>query len=251
MTDPAQRESAARARRSLRFWLLFGFAPFAIAMLVLSGKALTMYAFAHQAISAHVAGDPAGTVSAAAKQKPMNIFEPYLAPYNHGVGLATAGELAEARDEFEAALPLARGLAQCPVRIDLALTIEMQGDAVVATDPDAAARYYQEALEQNTAVPDACRTPEADEVSPDPSRSQDQTLSDQRDRLQHQQDPPPQQPQEEPDEGGGDDGGDDGDQSEQQSKLDEIEQKLRNGQSERENQVDDGDDAGTGTEKPG
>ena len=105
-SDIRNRDDIIRSRRRVRRWLLLGFSPVAIAGLVIVVKILSMYAFAHQAVTSHVSGDPARTVAAAEGQEPLNWFEPYLAPYNGGVGLASYDRLPEARAEFERALPL-------------------------------------------------------------------------------------------------------------------------------------------------
>ncbi|WP_261166610.1 tetratricopeptide repeat protein [Microbacterium sp. Marseille-Q6965] len=232
-------------RNRVRMWLLIGFAPLAVAGLVVVVKILSMYAFAHQAITAHVQGDPGRTVVAALGQEPLNWFEPYKAPYNQGVGLAGMERLPEARAQFERALPLAHGLEVCAVQLNLALVIERQGDA--ADDPARAQEFYAEALALNVSLPEECRSPEADAQSPDPERENAQTQDEQQDRLQQkQQDPPPQD---------GDSGEDEPDQpseqeqQEQQDKLDEIEEKLESGAEERE-QGDDGEGSGSGTDKP-
>jgi len=232
-------------RRRLRMWLLIGFAPFALAGLVVVAKILTMYAFAHQAITAHVQGNPSGTVSAAQGLQPLNWFEPYKAPYNLGVGYAALELLPEAREQFEIALPLAQGVEKCPVQLNLALVVERQGDA--ADDPAAAQQFYAEALEINLALPEECRSDEANEQSPDPERDNAETQDDQQDRLQQKQQEQP--PPEDGGEGEEEEQPSEAEQQEQQDKLDEIEQKLENGAQERE-EGSEGDGSGGGTDKP-
>lgn len=233
-------------RRRLRMWLLVGFAPFALAGLVLVVKILSMYAFAHQAITSHVQQNPQGTVSAAQGQQPMNWFEPYKAPYNLGVGLASLELLTEAREQFEIALPLAHGLDKCPVHINLALVVERMGDAARADDPAAAAQLYAEALELNLNTPEDCRSEEANEQSPDPERDTGETLDDQQDRLQEKQQP---QDNEQPQDEEQQQEPSEQEQQEQQDKLDEIEEKLEQGAEEREGSEDEGGSGG-GSDKP-
>jgi len=250
-----ERNRAVRSRRGLRRWLLVGFAPVALVGMLLVVKLLSMYAFAHQAITAHVERNPAGTVAAAQGQLPVNWFEAYLAPYNYGVGLATSDELEAARAQFEAALPLAKGYDACPVHINLGLVIEMMADKAQSDDPKRAAELYADALDANLATPEECRSDEADEQSPDPDRSNEETLDDQQERLQ--------QKQQEQQSGGGE-SEDDSEQDEkdeqseqekqeQDDKLGEIEKKLREGEQERENQGSNGDEdgeGGYGSDKP-
>src|SRR5690606_22991008 len=134
-------------RRSIRKWIAIGTLPLTIAALLLTGKLLSMYAFAHQSITSYVTGDYEGTIRSAQGQEFANWFEPFKAPYNMGVGLAASLELPEARAKFEEALPLAHGLEVCAVRVNLALVIEQLGDAArEGGDGAAAAELYAEAL---------------------------------------------------------------------------------------------------------
>lgn len=244
--------SEARRRSRLRLWLLVGFAPFALVGLLVVVKILSMYAFAHSAVSSHVRDDPAGTVSAAQGQAPLNWFDPYKAPYNLGVGLATLDRLDEARAQFEEALPLASGYDACPIHINLALVVEMMGDRARVDDPQAAPGFYAEALELNLATPEECRDPEADEQSPDPDRSNEETLDEQQERLREQQQgrgddedsDEDEQDEEEQDQ-------EEQDQEQQQDQLDEIEERLEQGAEQREQQLDDEDEDGAGgSERP-
>ncbi len=246
------RTPRGEGRRRLRFWLLVGFSPIALAGLVIVAKILTMYAFAHQAVASHVATDPAGTVAAAEGQEPLNLFERHLAPYNVGVGLATSDRLADSRAKFEEALPLASGLDACPVHINLALVVELMGDEAKTEDPESAAGLYEEALELNLDTPEECRSEEADAQSPDPERPNEQTLDDQQERLKKKQ-----QEQQQNDQQDQDDQQDEQDQQteqekqEQQDKLDDIEEKLQQGEQEREKNDDSGDEnGGYGSDQP-
>lgn len=228
-------------RRIRRIAAIVG-APFLLLAVLLGAKVLSMYAFAYSASSAYVAGDYPGTVQAARGQEPVNVFEPYKAPYNVGVGLAASGDLAGARAAFEQALPLAPGLEQCAVRVNLAIVIERIGDAALADgDPEAAKAAWQEALLVMQDAPEGCRTPEADEVSPDPEQSMEDTFDEEiRRLLEKLQDPqggtpPPEDPEETP----------------EQSELDDIQEQLEQGAEERE-ELESGDPTGgtTGTDKP-
>ncbi|REJ06398.1 tetratricopeptide repeat protein [Microbacterium bovistercoris] len=251
MTDPASALLAAnRRRRRIRRWIAIGSIPLVIAGLVLVAKLLSMYAFAHQSISAYVTGDYAGSEAAAHGQSWWNVFEPYKAPFNSGTALAGADRLPEARADLEDALTLAKGLEVCDVRINLAIVVERMGDAEQAGgDAAKAAELYGEALEITVDTPKECDSEQAQQQSSDPSRDMGDTLDDLEDRLQKKQ----QQGQQQPEQGQGGDG-----QTEQQpdqGKLDDIEDKLGQGQQDREDQLGgggSGDDegAGSGTDKP-
>ena len=147
MTDPqtaaAQLLASNRRRRSIRKWIAIGSIPLVLVSLFFVGKILSMYAFAHQAISAYVVDDYAGSEAAAEGQEFLNWFEPYKAPFNVGTALAGAEQLPEARAKLEESLALATGLEVCGVRINLALVLERMGDAARADgDGTAAAELY-------------------------------------------------------------------------------------------------------------
>lgn len=238
-----------RRRRSIRRWLLIGTLPITLAALLFVGKLLSMYGFAHQAISTYVVGDYAGSKSAAQGQEFLNWFEPYKAPYNVGTALAGAEELDGARVKLEEALPLAAGLEVCAVRVNLALVIERQGDAARSDgDGPGAAQLYGEALQVTAETPEECDSDEADSQSPDPDRDMSDTLNELENRLQEKQQQSDQDQQPNPD-------GDEGEDQEQpqqpdQDKLDELQEKLEQGAEERQQNQGGEDGPGGGTDKP-
>ncbi len=244
MSDPVSLVHANRRRLRARRIALLASTPLLLVVLLLCAKVLSMYAFAHQAIASNASGDHAGTVQAARGQEPVNIFEPYKAPYNAGVGLAGQDELDGARAEFERALSLARGLEQCAVRVNLAVVLERIGDrALREGDGAAASRAWQEALTVSQDAPAECDSPEADDASPDPDRSMEESLDDQQQRLREKledsttpEEPDEGEPQETPDGG----------------KLDDIKEQLEQGQQERDerDQQNEGDGGGWGTDRP-
>lgn len=239
-----------RRRRNVRRWVIIGTLPLTLAALLFVGKLLSMYAFAHQAVTSYVVTDYAGSQTAAEGQEFLNWFEPYKAPYNVGTALAGADELDRARVKFEEALPLANGLEVCAVRVNLALVIERQGDAAVDDgDGIGAAELYGQALLITAETPKECSSEEADRQSPDPDRSLQESLDELGDRLQEKQ---KQHQQTSPPDGEGDENGEqDQPQQPDQDKLDEIQEKLEQGAEEREqNQQGEQDSPGTGTDKP-
>lgn len=237
--------AANRRRRSIRRWVVIGTLPITLAALLFAGKLLSMYGFAHQAISTYVVGDYSGSTAAAQGQEFLNWFEPYKAPYNVGTALAGAEELDGARSKLEEALPLASGLEVCAVRVNLALVIERQGDAARGDgDGPGAAQLYGEALRVTAETPEECHSDEADSQSPDPNRDMSDTLDELSDRLQEKQQQT-EQPQT-PDDGEGQEQP----QQPDQDKLDELQDKLEQGAEERQqNQGDEGGPGG-GTDKP-
>jgi len=256
--DPTPADAAAallaanRRRRRIRRWVLIALLPIALAGLLLVGKLLSMYAFAHQSISQFVVGGYAESETAARGQDVANWFEPFKAPYNVGTALGGAEKLPQARTELERALPLAKGLDVCYVRINLSLVIERQGDAAQADGEGAkAAELYGEALKITVETPEECSSEDAQNQSPDPNRDMSDTLEQNQQRQQEKQQQS--QQQQNPDQGG--DGGEQEQPEEpqpSQSELDEIEKKLNQGQQEREDELggDDGEGGSGGTDKP-
>ena len=236
-----------RRRRRVRRWIAIGTLPLTLAALLFVGKLLSMYAFAHQAISAYLVDDFAGSEAAAHGQEFLNGFEPYKAPFNVGTALAGAEKLPQARTELEKALDLAHGLEVCGVRINLAIVIERMGDAA-RTDGDgaAAAELYGEALTVTAEMPPECDSKEAQEQSSDPQRDMKDTKDGLEDRLkqkqQEQQQQPQEQPQEEPEE-----------QPKPQpapDKLEDLKERLEQGTQERDQQQGGDEPGGSGTDKP-
>ena len=253
MTDPSTSSGAQaaaallrsnRRRRSIRRWVAIGTLPLTLAALFFVGKLLSMYAFAHQAVTAYVVDDYAGSEASARGQEFLNWFEPYKAPFNVGTALGAAEQLPEARAKLEEALELARGLEVCGVRINLALVVERMGDAARAEgDGATAAQLYGEALTITVETPEECHSDEAQQQSSDPERDMSDALDGTEERLkqkqqEQEQEPQPQEPQPE-------------DQEPQPSedKLEDLQDKLEQGTQERDQQQGD-EPGGTGTDKP-
>ncbi|WP_295101505.1 tetratricopeptide repeat protein [uncultured Microbacterium sp.] len=229
-----------RRRRRIRRWIAIGTLPLTLAALLFVGKILSMYAFAHQSITAYVADDYAGSEASARGQEFVNWFEPFKAPFNVGTALAGAEKLPEARAKLEESLDLATGLEVCTVRINLALVLERMGDAARAEgDGAGAAEFYGEALTVTTEMPEECNSDEAQEQSSDPDRDMQQSREDLEDRLkqkqQNEQPPPEEEQEQEP--------------QPSEEKLEELEDKLEQGTQERDQQQGD-DGGGSGTDKP-
>jgi len=236
-----------RRRRLVRRVALIVAAPLLVLVLALVVKVLSMYAFAYQSAAAYAAGNYAGTVSAAHGQEPFNVFEPYKAPFNVGVGLAGSGDLTGARAKFEEALGLAHGLEQCAVRVNLAIVIERIGDLALTEGDRAGARAaWQEALLVLLESPEGCPTPEADAVSPDPDQNMADTMTEEERRIREKLEDAPQEPQDP----------EDGEELEQPETLDEeqiedIQDQLEDGIDERDEYLEGQQDGyGSGTDKP-
>lgn len=245
MTSPTPDNLATvnRRRRRLRLGLLIGFAPLALVALLLTVKLLSMVVFAHQAIVSHLGLNPAGTIAAAEGQRPVNVFEPYKAPYNLGVGLAAGSQLPQSRAAFEEALGLASGLEVCAIRVNLALVITWMGDdARNAGELNTAQLLYREALNIAVTTPEECRTPEANEASPDPNRDLGEALDELQDDLQQKMQGAPEPETDQPD---------DTPPGPDPEDLQDLEDLLQNGAEEREDLIDNDDGGvGSGADRP-
>jgi hypothetical protein len=231
-------------RRQARLWIGIASIPVVLLALALVGKWLSMYVFAQGAIAAHIQEDGPAGISRTEKLEPFNWFEEWKAPYDKGVALADADRLTDSRTSFEQALDLATGLDVCPVRTNLGIVIERMGDQARAANPDWAAQLYAEALTLTLETPQECRSDEAREQSPDPSRDPDQELDDTEQRLREKMQDQPQEPQEqEPEE----------QEPQEDDSLGDIEERLQDGQRQREEQQRQGEEnggSGSGVEKP-
>lgn len=240
--------AANRRRRSIRRWIAIGTLPLTLAALLFVGKLLSMYAFAHQAITSYVIDDYAGSQTAAQGQEFLNWFEPYKAPYNVGTALAGAEHLDAARTKLEEALGLAEGLEVCAVRVNLAIVVERMGDAARADgDGVGAAELYGEALLITAETPEECNSEQADQQSPDQDRSMSDTLEELEDRLQEKQ----RQSEQQPDQAEGEEQQQEQQEQPSESQLEDLQERLQQGAEEREqDQQGDDDGPGGGTDKP-
>jgi hypothetical protein len=243
--DSAALLRSNRRRRVVRRALTIGAIPVLLIALAVVAKVLSMYSFAYHSAAAYSAEDFAGTTQAARGQEPFNVFEPYKAPFNVGVGLTSSGDLAGGRAAFEQALALAKGLEQCAVRVNLAITIERTGDAALAEGDQAAAREaWSEALAVMQEAPEGCRSPEANELTPDPDQNLTDTMDEEERRLleklrENTTPPPPEQP-EEPDDS----------EPLEEDEIEAIEDLLEQGIEERDEELGDEDGGGPWTDQP-
>lgn len=261
MTDVKQDAETAQARAiidgnrkrlRIRRWIALCSIPLVLVAVAFSGKLLSMYGFAHFAITTHVSGDAAGTVRASQGLIPLNWFESFIGPYDLGTGFAAGTNLEDARTQLETALPLAEGeLQECAVRVNLTLVIEAQGDVKKEDgDTEGARADWQEALDTLTPIPATCKTEQANEASPDRDRSMQETIETTDKRIREKLDPPQEEPEQDPQDNPSEDPKPE-DQPDQpdQDKVQDIQDQLDNGKQERDEA--DQEDSGTGgAEKP-
>lgn len=241
----AGNESAAlflernRKKRKIRKWVGFGSIPVLLVAALLVAKLLSMYSAAHMSIASFITGDGSGVSRAAQWQYPLNYFEPFKAPFNNAIGHAANAQFTPARAEFEKALDLVTGLEECSVRVNLSITIERLGDLKdQAGDAYAAKKLYDEALVNLLGGPKDCQDDEkSKESSSDPERDMQEQRQQMEQRLEEKQEQQQQKQEsgegeEEPVDPEGEQGGTE-EQGPSQEKLDEIEQRLGQGERDR------------------
>ncbi len=157
MIDASQagHDDRLQRRRRLLWWSLL---PVLI-LLCVAAKLLSVGVLAGNAARAFDAGDSGAVADAAAGLRIANFTEPHKAPFAEGDGLFLAGDFAGAGQSFDEAFGLAGQADQCAIRVNLALSIERQGDArAAAGDPTAAGRFFAEALAVVEGAPEGCFT---------------------------------------------------------------------------------------------
>lgn len=237
--DPVTERRAylRKMRRRRRRLMLIGI-PVAILVLLLAAKLLSMTVIANRTVSSYAEGDYETSLNSAQQQKILNAVEQWKAPFNTGTVYLQLGLNPEARAELEAALPLANGVDECPIRSNLAIAIERVGDTA-ATDGDAvaAAAAYEQALEVLAQAPGEC-----------PATASGEPMEETRVRLEEKQE---EQGSEEG-EPGEEDPSETGDA--EQDQVDEINDLLDQNQDDRQDQIDQEDESdgagGGGSDTP-
>ncbi|WP_374945398.1 hypothetical protein [Agreia sp.] len=205
--------------------------PGTVIATVVAVKLIGMVFVAGQVAAAYEREDFASATSLARWLTVVNVIEPWKAHLAVGDGLAGQALDSDAQLEFERALGLAAPEDQCPVRVNLSLVLERQGDAVVEGDPtsrDEASAFYDEALEVIDEADESCRRPpRSGEDGTDDELSQTkQRLSEKKDALS------------EPSEGEleADDGQPKPDGSPSDATVEQLEEKLRDAGQDRSDQ---------------
>jgi tetratricopeptide (TPR) repeat protein len=146
-----------RLRRRL---LVLGLLPLLLA-LALSVKVGVMLGLDDRGRSSFADSEFERAAEAFAANGRLNVFEPWVAPYDEGTADYRLADFATARALFEEALLVVPGERECLVRINLSLTLEALGDAGLADSRrDLAEAFWREGI----AVLDegGCRDRDAD-----------------------------------------------------------------------------------------
>lgn len=129
-----------RLRRRLLLWS----APVVLLAVAVAVKMISVVLVGDSAISHFARGDGAALHADASRLGVLNLIEPAKAPFAGGSAAVLEGRLGDADDEFSRALA---GDQSCPVRVNLELVRETQGDVAAAAGRTAAAEErYRSAL---------------------------------------------------------------------------------------------------------
>jgi len=178
MTRRPRRVLTDGQRRTLRWWLMLGLIPVALAVVVVSAKLISVNVLSQSAIDRFEGRAYPQAAEAARGLELWNWIEPWKAPFDLGVALTMAGSLEEGRAKIEESLVLhgepvtpAQLHEHCIIVASLVTAIEKQGDvAREADDVPTANGFYREALAIVEALPDGC----LDEPRPDEADTAEQ-----------------------------------------------------------------------------
>jgi hypothetical protein len=185
-----------------------------------------------QVAAAYEREDFASATSLARWLTVVNVIDPWKAHLAVGDGLAGQGLDADAQAEFERALGLAAPRDQCPIRVNLSLVLERQGDAVIAADPskrDEASAFYDQALVVIDEADESCLQP-----PPDGEDGTDDELSESEQRLTEKQEALAEEPSDDQDDQADDQPAPDGSPSD--ATVEQLEEKLRDAGQDRSDQ---------------
>ncbi|MHA7648477.1 hypothetical protein ACX9NE_02555 [Mycobacterium sp. ML4] len=156
------------ARLRVRRRLLIYSAPLILLVVLVAVKLVSVVVAGDSAVSAFQRGDGSAVRDDAAVLGVANVIEPARAPFAAGAAAVLDGRLDEADANFTAALARSDAAGSCPVRVNLELVRETQGDrAAAAGDRSRADERYASALSVIGDAPAACF---ADNSDPDTQR---------------------------------------------------------------------------------
>jgi hypothetical protein len=156
------------ARLWLRRRLLIYSAPTTVVALLVAAKLISVVVAGDSAAAAFGSGDGSTVQADAAVLGVINILEPAKAPFAAGAAAVLDGRLDDADSHFTAALARTDVGQSCPVRVNLELVRETQGDrAAAAGDRARAEERYASALNVVVDAPQSCFSGNSD---PNPQR---------------------------------------------------------------------------------
>jgi tetratricopeptide (TPR) repeat protein len=123
-------------------------APLWLILLLFAAKLISLNIFANAGLNDYRAQAYADADSAFGHLDSVNVVESYIAHFNLGTTDLQTGRLEEAETTLRRALELAPDDAQCPVRVNLGVTIMALGDqATESGDDQQATERYTEVVE--------------------------------------------------------------------------------------------------------
>lgn len=156
------------ARLRLRRRLLIYSAPVVAVALLVAIKLFSVVLAGNSAAHAFASGDGSAVRADSAILGAVNVVEPARAPFAAGAAAVLDGRLEDADAHFTDALVRSDTVGSCPVRVNLELVRETQGDrAAAAGDRARADERYASALAIVDAAPQGCF---AGNTDPDPQR---------------------------------------------------------------------------------
>ena len=139
----------------------------ALVLLAIGAKLVTMVAYGSAAKSDYLDFDSRGLADDVRVLKSLNVIDSYKAYFAEGDRYVLEGKLSDAQTEFTTSLSLVDQEDSCPVRINLEVVLETQGDLKSADNRrDEAKLLWQEALKTVQEAPVGCfdTKTEADEA---------------------------------------------------------------------------------------
>lgn len=139
----------------------------ALVLLAIGAKLVTMVAYGSAAKSDYLDFDSRGLADDVRVLKSVNVIDSYKAYFADGDHYVLEGKLGDAQTEFTTSLSLVDPEDSCPVRINLEVVLETQGDLKSADNRrDEAKPLWQEALKTMQEAPGGCfdTTTEPDEA---------------------------------------------------------------------------------------
>lgn len=157
-------------RLRLRRRLLLLSTPVALLLVVAAIKLISLGVVGDSAVSAFARGDSAALGVDASRLGTLNLVEPQKALFAAGAADVLDGRLPDADVQFSEALARTPDTQSCPVRVNLELVRETQGDVEASAGrAAAAAERYSSALDVVQSAPVECFAGNAD---PQPERRQ-------------------------------------------------------------------------------
>lgn len=138
----AARSRSARASRLRGALVVAGILPSSL-VLAFTAKVVLMVVHEQSGLDRFGAGEFGAAAEEFAANRSLNLFEPWIAPFDEGAALHADGELDAAVDRYHEALVVVPAEEECTVRINLALAHEALGDAARKQRPRVAHRHWR------------------------------------------------------------------------------------------------------------